>query len=51
MAAPPEAGLIFDRAGNLYGTTAYGGTSNLGIVFELTPPASGSGPWTETIPL
>jgi uncharacterized repeat protein (TIGR03803 family) len=45
----PEAGLIFDRAGNLYGTTAYGGTSNLGIVFELTPPASGSGPWTETI--
>jgi len=40
----PEAGLIFDRAGNLYGTTAYGGTSNLGIVFELTPPPPAAAP-------
>ena len=33
----PEAGLIFDAAGNLYGTTGKGGTSNTGTAFELTP--------------
>jgi uncharacterized repeat protein (TIGR03803 family) len=49
-----EAGLIFDAAGNLYGTTAGGGNftgycSQLGCgtVFELTP--NGSGGWTETV--
>jgi uncharacterized repeat protein (TIGR03803 family) len=31
----PVAGLIFDPAGNLYGTTASGGASNAGTVFEL----------------
>jgi uncharacterized repeat protein (TIGR03803 family) len=44
----PLGGVIFDSAGNLYGTTSYGG-SNRGIVFELTPPSGGSGSWTETI--
>lgn len=43
----PMACLVFDQAGNLYGTTYQGGTSNLGTVFELTP--DGSGGWTETI--
>jgi uncharacterized repeat protein (TIGR03803 family) len=33
--AEPTAGMIFDKAGNLYGTTAGGGTSGLGTVFEL----------------
>ena len=33
----PEAGLIQDRDGNLYGTTYQGGASGLGTVFELTP--------------
>jgi uncharacterized repeat protein (TIGR03803 family) len=33
----PEAGLIFDTAGNLYGTTQSGGVYNLGAVFEVTP--------------
>ncbi len=42
----PEAGLIFDAAGNLYGTTAGGGTYSGGTVFELTPTAGGG--WTET---
>jgi uncharacterized repeat protein (TIGR03803 family) len=42
----PNAGLIFDAAGNLYGTTTDGGASNDGIVFELTP--AGGGVWTET---
>jgi uncharacterized repeat protein (TIGR03803 family) len=32
----PFAGLIFDAEGNLYGTTAQGGTSNAGTVFELS---------------
>jgi uncharacterized repeat protein (TIGR03803 family) len=43
----PEAGLIFDAAGNLYGTTDDGGTSNSGTVFELTPTAGGG--WTEQV--
>ena len=32
----PTAGLVFDAAGNLYGTTALGGSSNLGTLFKLT---------------
>jgi uncharacterized repeat protein (TIGR03803 family) len=32
----PEAGLIFDAAGNLYGTTANGGAYGAGTVFEIT---------------
>jgi uncharacterized repeat protein (TIGR03803 family) len=43
----PEAGLVFDVAGNLYGTTFHGGNGNAGTVFELQP--DGSGGWTETI--
>jgi uncharacterized repeat protein (TIGR03803 family) len=38
----PTASLIMDSAGNLYGTTQYGGVEayggpNSGVVFELTP--------------
>jgi uncharacterized repeat protein (TIGR03803 family) len=33
----PVAGLIFDKEGNLYGTTLYGGASGQGTVFKLTP--------------
>ena len=43
----PDAGLIFDGSGNLYGTTFYGGTYGAGTVFELTP-AKGGG-WTEKV--
>jgi len=43
--AIPLADLIFDAAGNLYGTTTYGGNFNLGTAFEMTP--NGSGGWTE----
>lgn len=47
----PEAGLIFDQSGNLYGTTEVGGSENCnyagcGTVFELSP--NGSGGWTDT---
>jgi uncharacterized repeat protein (TIGR03803 family) len=31
----PQAGVIRDSAGNLYGTTAYGGTANAGVVYTL----------------
>lgn len=34
--ANPYAGLVMDRAGNLYGTTVNGGNNNLGSVFKLT---------------
>jgi uncharacterized repeat protein (TIGR03803 family) len=40
----PTAGLIFDAAGNLYGTTVGGGAYFGGTVFELSPTASGG--WT-----
>ncbi len=33
--ASPLAGLFLDAAGNMYGTTSLGGTSNLGTVFKL----------------
>ncbi len=40
-------GLVFDKAGNLYGTTGLGGTSNVGVVFQLVP--NGNGTWTENV--
>lgn len=43
----PVGGVVFDTAGNLYGTTNFGGTNNLGTVFELSP-ASGGG-WTHQV--
>ena len=53
----PFAGLIFDAAGNLYGTTSEGGTGpckggnglpiGCGTVFELMPGAHGN--WTEKV--
>jgi uncharacterized repeat protein (TIGR03803 family) len=33
----PAAGVILDSAGNLYGTTQYGGTYGFGTVFEVSP--------------
>jgi len=45
----PQGGLIIDDAGNLYGTTAYGGAGpcllfgtpvGCGTVFEMSPPAN-----------
>jgi uncharacterized repeat protein (TIGR03803 family) len=56
--ASPEGGLVIDAAGNLYGTTAYGGNGpctllgsaiGCGAVYEMSPPATKGGAWTETI--
>lgn len=43
----PNGGLIFDAAGNLYGTTHYDGYGGHGTVFELSPGSDGI--WTETV--
>jgi uncharacterized repeat protein (TIGR03803 family) len=49
-ASGPVNGLIFDKSGNLYGASESGGAyAAYGTVFELSPPQSGTGPWTEQI--
>jgi hypothetical protein len=54
----PAGGLLIDSQGNLYGTTAYGGTGDCvllgvkggcGTVYELSPPQQKGGAWTKTI--
>ena len=48
----PGAGVIFDRNGNLYGTTENGGDGSCGfqggcgVIFQLVPSVSG---WTENV--
>jgi hypothetical protein len=32
----PDAALVRDKAGNLYGTTLQGGANNMGVVFEVS---------------
>jgi uncharacterized repeat protein (TIGR02543 family) len=43
----PQAGLVFDSSGNLYGTTVNGGANGNGTAFEVSP--NGTGGWTETV--
>jgi uncharacterized repeat protein (TIGR03803 family) len=54
----PAAGLSSDLSGNLYGTTELGGidtgcpyvgTQGCGTVYELAPPSTQGGKWTETM--
>ena len=42
----PISNLVFDSAGNLYGTTSEGGLGS-GTIFKLSP--IGGGQWTETV--
>ena len=44
--AHPYNGVIFDNAGNLYGTTQAGGLGGYGTVFELMHSRTG---WTENV--
>jgi len=43
----PTCPLVFDSAGNLYGTTMSGGAKGFGTVFKVAPGANGS--WTEMV--
>ncbi len=45
----PNAGVVMDKAGNLYGTTDYGGDPNCGcgIIYKLSPGPKGK--WTYTV--
>jgi len=45
-ASPYFSPVIFDGAGNLYGTAVGGGANGDGVVFELSPTGDG---WTETV--
>jgi hypothetical protein len=59
----PGGDLVFDKAGNLYGTTATGGENapacagsktagtytGCGVVYQLAPPRPGKPRWTQTI--
>lgn len=44
----PSGNLVADAAGNLYGTTEYGGGSFYGTVFKLAPPAKPGKRWILT---
>jgi uncharacterized repeat protein (TIGR03803 family) len=44
--ASPQASMVFDSSGHLYGTTYYGGTSGYGVAFRLSPHGTG---WTEMV--
>lgn len=43
----PVGSLVFDKAGNLYGVSEFGGASGFGVVFELTRGSGGQ--WTANI--
>ncbi len=43
----PYGALLFDAAGNIYGTTYYGGPDGLGTVYRLS--RNGGGQWRETV--
>ena len=54
----PAGGVIFDASGNLYGTTAYGGSGSCtllgglvgcGTVYKMTPPKTEGNAWTESV--
>jgi hypothetical protein len=55
----PIGSLVFDKQGNLYGATYFGGGQgttcdafyggNCGTIFELSPPQSKDGQWTEKV--
>jgi uncharacterized repeat protein (TIGR03803 family) len=42
----PYDAVVFDQAGNMYGTTANGGVYNNGAIFKMSPSGSG---WSESI--
>jgi uncharacterized repeat protein (TIGR03803 family) len=46
----PRGGVTLDAAGNIYGTTLYGGNcSSCGVIYKLTKPPKGSTHWVGTV--
>src|SRR5213080_4600449 len=43
----PYGALLFDRSGNIFGTTYYGGVNGLGAVYQLAPRPIGE--WRERV--
>src|SRR6266542_768058 len=43
----PYGALLFDRLGNIYGTTYYGGANGIGAVYQLSPRPVGE--WNESV--
>ncbi len=48
-AASPSGELVRDSSGNFYGVSVQGGVNNLGAIYELSPPKTQGGAWTETV--
>lgn len=47
--ARPGSSLAMGAGGVLYGTTMAGGVNANGVVYQLSPPTTGSSTWTETV--
>src|ERR1700722_16663399 len=48
----PDGGLVADAAGNLYGTSPWGGPGTgapYGLVYEISLPSVPGGDWTKTV--
>ena len=45
----PRYSMVLDSHRNLYGYTISGGANDRGVIYQLSPPGGGSGPWTETV--
>ena len=45
--ATPYSGVVFDARGNLYGAAWAGGNFAGGTIYQLTPPATPRGAWSE----
>jgi len=43
----PNAGVVIDKFGNLYGTTDYGGYGDCGVIYKLAPQPKGK--WAYTV--
>jgi hypothetical protein len=45
----PDAAIVIDANGAIYGTSQFGGPGFAGTVWKLTPPSEGQSSWTESI--